>query len=835
MQKQQLRSSRGPQQHRGPSDRSQGLDAALSPKEDEPHTSSSSGSNSSGKKRSSGGSKPEKQAAAAAAADGGREADDFQLSDGCLDQEEETSDGDTLVQRQQQQQLEMSSNNVLLNTEITWADLHLSRQLLKALDQMGYAHPSHVQAAAIPPALQGRDLLGLGVARSGSGKTAAFLLPLLERLLQSPGMTARGPVGGLRGSKGLILLPTRELALQCYEVLQALCEFAPITSTVAVGGAPLAQQEAALRQQPDVVVGTPGRILDLLLNSASAHLELLEVVVLDEADRLLELGFRDEILQVLKHCHRGRQALLFSATLTPSISSLALLALETPLHIACKPRGVTTSCSSSSKKQQQQHVAENLQQQFVELQREEERMPALIRLVRTSFNKRVIIFFGTKKAAHEAFLVFSLLGLPAAELHGDLTQQMRIEALEKFQQGAVEFLLASELASRGLDVKEVQVVINFAPPKDVDRYIHSVGRTARMGRQGVAATLYNRDSPERLAVKRLLTLLGARGQQEQQKQQQQQKILRRRIDAEQLEAIRQELQGLEGALQKKKQQEKLEREMRLAQIFHLAAAALPAAAAAADEIYSRPQREWFVSRRDKRNIQEASKLDAEAKALVGSSSSKKDAAPAASKKQRQQHEETAESGSSEGDNTSDSEDEDEEGSDQDLPDWVTAEHSGDSEMKGETDEQPVIVRELKVSKEQKAKPQQQQQQQPQRRKEKKQQVMTQKQKERLHEFRTAKAAARSVKRKARPQRMRMDREDDHGDDFGGNGPRRKQRQQRQKRKRREGPSSCSSSSSKGDSRGRELPAGPAAKKQRRPATTPKGRNSFKSTKRYKRR
>ncbi|KAL8438397.1 hypothetical protein ACSSS7_000140 [Eimeria intestinalis] len=595
------------------------------------------------------------------------------------------------------------------------------------------------------------------------------------------------------------------------------------------------------------------------------------MVILDEADRLLELGFRDEILQVLKHCHRGRQTLLFSATLTPSISSLALLALETPLHIACKPHGVITSSSSSSSKkqqqqqQQQQHVAENLQQQFVELHREEDRMPALIRLVRTSFNKRVIVFFGTKKAAHEAFLVFSLLGLPAAELHGDLTQQMRIEALEKFQRGDAEFLLASELASRGLDVKEVQAVINFDLPKDADRYIHSVGRTARMGRQGIAATLYTRDSPERLAVKRLLTLLGSTRQQQQQQQQQKQ-ILRRRIDAEQLDAIKKELQGLEAALQKKKQEEKLEREMRLAQIFVRKAENMQQHA---DEIYSRPQREWFVSGRDKRNIQEASKVDAEAKALVSSSSSsrKEEAAPPAKKQQsqqqQQQQEDTTESGSSEGDNTSGSEDGDEEDSDQELPDWVTAEETGDSEMEEETDEQPVTVRELKVSKEQKAKQQQQlqqQQQQQQRKKDKKQQAMTQKQKEqqqqqqqqqqqeqqerqdsdfalcwflqRLQEFKTAKAAARSVKRKARPQRMRMDREDDDGDDYGDSKSRRKQRWQRQKRKRREGP--FSSSSSKGDTHGGDLSPGPASKKQRRP-TTPIGRNSFKSKKRYKRR
>ncbi|CDJ33406.1 uncharacterized protein EMH_0082390 [Eimeria mitis] len=188
---------------------------------------------------------------------------------------------------------------------------------------------------------------------SRSGKTAAFLLPLLERLLQSPGVKVR----------------------------------------------------------------------------KSTHLELLEVIVLDEADRLLELGFRDQILQVLRHCHRGRQTLLFSATMSPAISSLALLALQSPLHISCEPR--SSSSSSSSSKKQQQQLPENLQQQFVELHGEQQRMPALVHLVRTSFQRRVIVFFGTKKAAHEAFLLFSLLGISAAELHGDLTQQMRTESLAR--------------------------------------------------------------------------------------------------------------------------------------------------------------------------------------------------------------------------------------------------------------------------------------------------------------------------------------------------------------------------------------------------------------------
>ncbi|CDJ67655.1 DEAD/DEAH box RNA helicase, putative [Eimeria necatrix] len=787
---------------------------------------------------------------------------ELELSDGCLDEDEASTDEETPAgpgdpegplsadsseddsprRQQKKQQKEssskapQSSSNVLLDVETNWADLYLSRPLLKALDALGYAHPSFVQSAAIPAALRGRDLLVN--AQTGSGKTAAFLLPLLERLLQSPGVRARkmtptGPVGGLRGSKGLVLLPTRELAMQCYQLLQDLCKFAPITSTLAVGGVTLFQQETALRLQPDIVVATPGRIIDLLLNSISIHLELLEVVVLDEADRLLELGFRDQILQVLRHCHRGRQTMLFSATLSASISSLALLALQSPLHITCEPRGSSSSSGISSSKKSQQQLPENLQQQFVELQGEEQRLPALVHLVRTAFKHRVIVFFGTKKAAHEAFLLFSLLGLSAAELHGDLTQQMRADSLAKFEEGTADILLASELASRGLDVAEVSAVINFSPPKDVERYVHSVGRTARMGRHGTAATLYNKNSSERLAIKRLLAALGARDKQQQKQKQQ---VLRRRIDSANLEAIDKELRGLEGALQKKRQEETLEREMRLAEIFIAKANNIQQHA---DEIYSRPHREWFVSAGDKRKLQEASRIDAEARALISNSSStvSKEAAKDTKQKQKhkqQQQQDTTESDSSDAADSSSVGEEEE--SEEELPEWATAESVASEEEEEDLEgaektslSEPkalVKVKEIKVTKEQKARLQQQQQQL--QKKEKKHQTMTPRQKERMQEFRMAKAAARSVKKNARPQRLRIDTEVD--EDYLGGYRRPGSRKPQKKKRRREDIERSSGNNSKVS--GVDKSVGPEQKKRRR---TQVGSGSFKSKKRYKRR
>eukprot|EP01071_Lankesteria_metandrocarpae_P002697 Lankesteria_metandrocarpae@DN2485_c0_g1_i2.p1 len=291
-----------------------------------------------------------------------------------------------------------------------------------------------------------------------------------------------------------------------------------ITKAFVSGGMDMRSQELSLKHQPDIVVATPGRILDLLLNSQLVNMELLEIVVLDEADRLLDMGFKDECMSILRHCAKTRQTLLFSATLTSAISDLAVLALR-------KPTKVTVNISHV--------VVSSLIQEFVSLPKEATppstkekkqkqksstgtgigtgvavgsgvvtwRDAALLYLCSEVYRSRVIVFFQRKSAVRRMAAFFRHFNLSCAELHGDLDQVKRHNNLAKFVANDAQFLLASELASRGLDINDVSTVINFHPAWDVARHVHRVGRTARMGRQGTAVTLF--DPSEKLAVKRL--------------------------------------------------------------------------------------------------------------------------------------------------------------------------------------------------------------------------------------------------------------------------------------------------------------------------------------------
>ncbi|PHJ19285.1 dead deah box rna [Cystoisospora suis] len=747
--------------------------------------------------------------------------------------------------------------NSLLCTQMAWGDLPLSRPLLRAVEAMGYVHPTQIQAACLRPALEGRDLLAN--AQTGSGKTAAFLLPTLERLLHSPGvrarkMTANGPTGGLRGTKVLVLLPTRELAMQCVQMLQCLSKLTPITHALACGGMTLKAQEKALQQQPDIVVATPGRILDLLLNSPSVHLEVLEIIVLDEADRLLELGFREEILAVLRHCHRARQTLLFSATLTPSIASLAALALNAPLHISANATvNEATGCLSKSDPALSatpslKTVSITLEQQFVMLQKEEHRVPALLHLCTTAYTKNVIVFFQTKQLAHRTSLLFKLLGLNCAELHGNLTQQMRVEALERFHAGEADFLLASELASRGLDIAGVEAVINFNVPQDIDRYIHSVGRTARMGKAGVSITLYSREGVEHLQVKRLLQALQGgqkgRGQGKQKGQDperadatgKERRVLQRRIDTEKLTTLEQK-EADRGAnscrsclgsvlgLSRELKKEKLEREMRLAELHLKKAENLQAHA---DEIYSRPMRQWFMTAKEKQRLKESSKAlvmcnnDSEGPAGKKCACAEKpdeEPEPFEASDQETEQESTADEEETELEGDQEGEDEDAQVSGDELPEWITAASSGDESASEGEEDGVVTVKEFKVAKKKQQQTANKEKASPH--EHKKQAHLTAKQKERMKERQYMKAAARSVKRTQQPKRLRLthDSPEDVTDD-------RRKRHKKQKQKRRWGINGSGSGEPGKPSDGAQ---------HRKRGSRASGKGRFKSKGRYKRR
>ncbi|CAD7972847.1 unnamed protein product [Amoebophrya sp. A25] len=364
-----------------------------------------------------------------------------------------------------------------------FGDLELSRPVLRALTEMDFTEATAIQRDCIPPAIRGHDLLA--TAETGSGKTAAFLLPILERISRSPHVAGRKRIklanGGYKvqtsviATKALILLPTRELATQCFSMLQKMSKYCLVTSSLVAGGFSAQEQATALKQQPDVLICTPGRILDHLLNTQSVHLEMLEIVVFDEADRLLEMGFRDECKEVLRRCSHGRQTLLFSATWNRDVQDLASIALRKPMRIEAD---------------RVNQVARMLKQEFVAIPEAYLREAALLHLCRTIYQQGVIVFFQTKRQCHRMAIIFGLFGLKFAELHGNMSQTDRCDSVNKFQRQNCQFLLATDLAARGLDLKNVQCVINFEVPSEDARYIHRVGRTARMGTTGQSVTLH---------------------------------------------------------------------------------------------------------------------------------------------------------------------------------------------------------------------------------------------------------------------------------------------------------------------------------------------------------
>ncbi|KAL1502227.1 hypothetical protein ABEB36_007400 [Hypothenemus hampei] len=345
--------------------------------------------------------------------------------------------------------------------------MNLSRPLLKAISDMRFVHPTPIQTAAIPVALLGRDICGC--AATGTGKTAAYMLPTLERLLYRPTDT-------LSITRVLVLVPTRELGVQVYQVTKQLSQYTDVQIGLAVGGLDLKAQENVLRKKPDIVIATPGRLIDHLKSTPTFGLESIEVLILDEADRMLDEYFAEQMKEIIKQCSRTRQTILFSATMNEEVENLAAVSLKNPVQLFV----------DSNK-----DVAFNLRQEFIRIRsgKETDREPILGALVCRTFRESCMIFVQTKKQAHHLHILLGLLGLKVAELHGNLTQPQRLEALEKFKNKEVDFLVATDVAARGLDIAGVKTVINFVMPSLLEHYIHRVGRTARAGRAGVSVSL----------------------------------------------------------------------------------------------------------------------------------------------------------------------------------------------------------------------------------------------------------------------------------------------------------------------------------------------------------
>ncbi|KAL1918487.1 uncharacterized protein VTP21DRAFT_3147 [Calcarisporiella thermophila] len=449
----------------------------------------------------------------------------------------------------------------------SFASMNLSRPIMKGLTQVGFVQPTSIQAKTIPVALLGKDICGSAV--TGSGKTAAFIVPILERLLYRPRQAACTRV--------LILCPTRELAIQCHSVAVKLASYTDIGFCLCVGGLSLKTQEAQLRQKPDVIIATPGRLIDHVRNSMSVTLDEIDILVMDEADRMLEEGFAAELNEIVKACPKSRQTMLFSATMTDNVDELIRLSLNRPVRLFVDPTNAAAS---------------RLVQEFVRIRqhREADRAAVLLALCKKSFKHRVIIFFRSKAAAHQMKIAFGLLGLRAAELHGNLTQEQRLKALEEFRDEQVDYLLATDLASRGLDIKGIETVINFNMPQQFAQYLHRVGRTARAGRAGRSVTLVGEGD------RKLLRMAVKSAPKEQIKQ--------RVVSPDLVSKYREKLESLQDQIREVMQEEKEEKALRQAEMEVRKSQNLLTHEA---EIYSRPARTWFQSEKEKQQSKEIGK------------------------------------------------------------------------------------------------------------------------------------------------------------------------------------------------------------------------------------
>ncbi|KAG5916859.1 nucleolar DEAD-box protein required for synthesis of 60S ribosomal subunit [Claviceps africana] len=454
-------------------------------------------------------------------------------------------------------------------TASNFQGMSLSRPILRGLAAVGFSKPTPIQNKTIPIALMGKDLVGGAV--TGSGKTGAFLVPILERLLFRPNK--------IPTTRVVVLTPTRELAMQCHAVGTKLARYTDIKFTLAVGGLSLKAQENELRLRPDVIIATPGRFIDHMRNSASFNVDTVEILVLDEADRMLEDGFADELNEILTTLPKSRQTMLFSATMTSTVDRLIRVGLDKPVRLMVDSQKKTVT---------------TLVQEFVRLRpgREDKRMGYLAFICKTFYHERVIIFFRQKKEAHRARIIFGLLGLSCAELHGSMNQTQRITSVESFRDGKVSYLLATDLASRGLDIKGVDTVINYEAPQSLEIYVHRVGRTARAGRKGTAVTLAA--ETDRKVVKAAVKAGKAQGA----------KIISRIISPADADKLQDEIDAMEDDIKEIMQEEKEEKQLAAAEMQVKKGENLIEHEA---EIKSRPRRTWFETEHDKKKASKAGK------------------------------------------------------------------------------------------------------------------------------------------------------------------------------------------------------------------------------------
>jgi ATP-dependent RNA helicase RhlE len=350
--------------------------------------------------------------------------------------------------------------------------LGLSPDILRIIEQEGFHTPTPIQEKTIPSALAGHDVMG--IAQTGTGKTLAFGLPILQRLTSS-------------NETALILAPTRELALQIEDALLPFSKITGIRSAVLIGGASMHNQISALRQNPRMLIATPGRLIDLM-EQRVVNLSQVKILVLDEADRMLDMGFAPQLIRILKNVPKERQTLLFSATMPPAITAIATSYMKLPIRIEVAPSGT---------------AAETIKQELFVVSRDN-RIPLLEKLLK-DHNGSTLIFSRTKRGAAKVALLLRKRGVRASEIHSDRTLAQRTEALDGFKSGKYRVLVATDIAARGIDVTGIELVVNFDLPDDAENYVHRIGRTGRAGRPGHAISIASPDQGREVAeIERLI-------------------------------------------------------------------------------------------------------------------------------------------------------------------------------------------------------------------------------------------------------------------------------------------------------------------------------------------
>lgn len=360
------------------------------------------------------------------------------------------------------------------SSESSFHNLGLDSPILKVLDHLKFHIPTPIQAQAIPDGLKGEDIIG--VAQTGTGKTLAFSLPIIQRLIR-------------HGGKGLILLPTRELAMQVDETMQKIAKSFGVRTAMIIGGAPMGRQVQTLRKNPHVIIGTPGRIINHI-EDKTIKLGDVSVLVLDEADRMLDMGFAPQIKKILHVVPKERQTMLFSATMPVEIVKMAAQHMKTPIHVEVARQGST---------------AEGVVQEIYIITRNQKR--SMMEMLLKQYEGAVLLFSRTRHGAKKICRDLKRAGFTAAEIHSNRSLPQRKQALDGFKSGKYRVLVATDIAARGIDVNNIELVLNYDVPEDAEDYVHRIGRTGRAGKKGHAITFIMPSQSDKLRkIEKLIEL-----------------------------------------------------------------------------------------------------------------------------------------------------------------------------------------------------------------------------------------------------------------------------------------------------------------------------------------